>query len=393
MVSPANNNPNNLGLYVWNACRDYSCKDCAHEAFYYFFFMKRAIVSRVIGITLSLLMMMPTGIQAQSSSANYTVEGDTLNAAGNNTGNSTNYGIVDTTGEVGGDGALASANYGIADGFLSAEGLPTISSVYLSNSANALTDGYPAGVINDLSAGSTIVRHINGVVRHESGREAITTVSTVFYRSGVSGAQGCVANNNNCLRVGSCTLANTSDLKEKAYDCSITVPYYVDATDASSSYAAQNWVVSVSVTDGSTTVSDHSTTKEMGTLLALGIPNFIALGEHALGNETTAGTNVGYTLTQEGNGQADVEVSMADDMTCTIGSIPKANIQWSLADVAYGGSGTNALSATGSDTNVGVVRQTSSTPTTGALYWNLRTPSSGLAGNCNGTTIITTIAG
>ncbi len=355
--------------------------------------MRRAVYARWLNIALVSLLVVPSVMYAQSSSESYTVENDSLNAGGTSSGSSTNYGIVDTAGEVSGGEALSSETYGILDGFLTGDGTLLINSVYMSSSANGMSDAYPAGTINDLSAGSTITRHINGVVEHEFGREAITGVSAVFYRSGVTGAEACVADDNDCLRVSSCTLANNSDVDQKTYNCPITLQYYIDATDSSSAYASQQWVVYVSMTDGSTTVFDESVTKEIGSLLSLDIPATIAFGGHALGDQTTAGNNVGYTLTQEGNTLADVEVSMADDMTCDVGSIPKGNVQWSLTDIAYSAVGTSALTGTASDTNVGVVRQSSSTPTTGALYWNLYTPTSGLGGNCSGATTLTTIAG
>jgi hypothetical protein len=264
---------------------------------------------------------------------------------------------------------------------------PTIDTVYASTAANGETDNFGSGVV--LVSASTKDVHINGHVSDANGYQDITTVSLVFYRSGVTNGSSCTADNNDCYQNASCTLSSGSGNTED-YDCLVSLQFYTDGTDASSQYAAQNWIAQVTVDDGTTTDVDSTKTVEVNTLLSLTIPD-IDFGNLTADTSTTADNNAEQTVTQAGNDSGDLEVSMtADGLTCaTRGTIPKANVKWSLTDVAYA----EGASLTGSavDTNFALAERTiDGTPKTKIMYWNIATGDS--EGACTGTVQMTAIA-
>lgn len=270
---------------------------------------------------------------------------------------------------------------------------PTIVSKFVSATANGMVDSYAGGTIDNLVAGGVRTIYINGVVEDLDGQGDITEVDVKFYRSG-AGA-GCTTSQNDCYIFDNCVL-DTENVtsNQKRYNCSLNIQYFADSTSTGGEFPSEAWVVDVTVKDtleGSS--NDTSLTKDMQTLLALAIPTSINYGALSLNQGTTGATNVAQVISQAGNDLADVEVSSAQSgMLCTIGSIPRANQQWSLTDVGYGGMGTTALSASATDTNLAVPYRHGNNPTQ-SLFWNILVPESGLGGTCSGTVNVSTIAG
>jgi hypothetical protein len=268
----------------------------------------------------------------------------------------------------------------------------TIDSVFISNSANGGVDDYFSGTIVPV-AGDVKTLHINGVVRDTNGTEDIATTSLVFYRSSVGGGASCSADNNNCYRVPVCVLTPDTSTTKK-FDCQIDLQYYADSTDTGGRFSDDNWVAYVQVWDQSEAGSiNNSVTKEVGTVLSLTIPTAISYGNSfSLGQETINTDNQEMVITQNGNDEADVQVS-GTNMTCSsIGAIPVGNQKWSLSDVGYNGSST-PLTAISDNTflNVGY-RDNDASPVTKSLYWNIGIPATGVKGDCVGSNTITTIA-
>ncbi len=270
---------------------------------------------------------------------------------------------------------------------------PTISSHFISASANAKTDTYAGGAINDLVLGGVRVIHINGVVEDLDGRDDIVSVESVFHRSSVEGADACTADNNDCYRESSCTLTDNEDVNQKEYDCLHSLEYWIDATDTGGRFEAQNWMSYIKVSDAVSSNSDNTVNKEMNTILGLTIGE-IVYGTLALEQMTDAATNVDQLLTQQGNDLTDVEVSSVAAMSCDVrGTIPVANQQWSLSDIAWDETGTNELTGVAADTDVAVgYRDDDATELTSNLHWNISVPT-GLEGQCLGTIAITAISG
>ncbi|MFH1142291.1 MAG: hypothetical protein ABIH67_03495 [Candidatus Uhrbacteria bacterium] len=268
---------------------------------------------------------------------------------------------------------------------------PTIESVYLSSSANAKTDAYPGGTINDLVPGGALAIHINGVVEDLDGRDNIDKVNTIFYRSSVTGGLACTPDKNSCYRVNACVLTDNANPNQKEYDCEILIQYFADSTDNGGNFPADSWFVFVKVEDVATESDiDTTVTKELQTILSLNIPSILDFGPFSLGDSTDTGTNIHYTITQYGNDRADVEVS-GSAMVCQNGQIPVGNQEWSLTDVAYGQGTDLTDSAVNTYIDIGY-RTDDATELSKIIYWNLGVPISGVVGTCNGMLTIDAVA-
>lgn len=276
---------------------------------------------------------------------------------------------------------------------------PTVTSVYLSNGEYVESKYYSTstmGDINDLAAGTTIARHITGKVADANGNGDIDTVSAVLYRTSVTSA--CSADNNSCYRVATCTVRNTDgNPLSKDYSCPVSLQYFMDSTATGGRYASDDWSILVTVDDGSTTGTDNTLAGEVNTLLSLNIPDAINYGSLGLGATTTTATNQVMNIVQNGNDEADVEISSGAAMSCTLGNIPVQNQHWALTDVGWTEGDvwtlTTALGGSAADTNLNVAYQDSdSTATNANLFWNIEIPNFGVGGTCTGTTTITAIA-
>ncbi len=272
---------------------------------------------------------------------------------------------------------------------------PTIISTYLSATTGAQTDDYPSGSITDLVPGGTRSIHVNGIVEDLDGRADIAIVSVVFRRSGATNGNTCTADNNDCYRVTSCSLFNNEDVNQKEYDCLVQIQYYADSTVATTGrFPDENWVAEVYVEDLQVaSATDNTVTKEMGEILALDIPTAIDFGTLNLAETTGVDTNVHQVISQFGNDQADVEVNGFGAMTCVLGTIPVANQQWALSDVAYDDPASTVLTAISTDTNLAVpYRDDDQTNASKVLYWNIEIPSIQISGSCSGTVTVSSIA-
>lgn len=271
---------------------------------------------------------------------------------------------------------------------------PTVSTVYLSSSANGGVDSYAGGTINDLVAGGTRTIHVNGIVEDANGNADITGVSGKFYRTSLGSS--CSTSDNDCYVNASCTTDTSGGVTatQKRYNCSYVLNYYIDSTSAGGEFSADNFTAAITVTDAaSASATDSALTKEVQTLLALNIPGTINFGSFALGAATNNTNNAEMVIAQNGNDAADVEVSMASgSLTCdATGTIPRGNIQWSTTDVSHGAGGTNGLTGTAADTNLAVPYRHGANPTR-SLFWNIQIPSTGVKGSCTGTTTVSAIA-
>lgn len=286
---------------------------------------------------------------------------------------------------------IGAMSVGRTDAYAQANQPPTVLSVVTSNTSNGTTDNYPGGSITVNSGGIKTI-YLNGTVEDLDGRDTITNVRGVFHRSGASGGHACSASGNDCYVVASCGVANLADPNQKSYYCQTDLQFYSDPTDAPSPYPSENWVAHVEVTDGTDTGQDSSLTKEMNSVLSISFPGTIEFGTRSVGDSTTAGTNTEMAISQRGNINADVEVSMPSGMPCTRGTFPIGNVKWALTDVGYGSGSAISMTASPVDTNLNVAYGTDTSPSPSKfLYWNISIPV-GVGGTCSGTTVISAIA-
>ncbi|MFC1618028.1 hypothetical protein ACFL2B_01985 [Patescibacteria group bacterium] len=275
---------------------------------------------------------------------------------------------------------------------------PSIGTIYISDSQYGESHDYVTSPTEpepgiDLEPGGTQTVHINGRVTDANGVGNLTAweVEGKLYRSSLT--SNCAEDANNCYHFEKFDCAaNVLSDTEFQYDCPVDLEYYADATDALSDYSGEKWVPWIYVTDGSLPDFAVSTYQpDVNTLLALTIPDTIDYG--TLANDTATSFFVGtaeyQTYVQQGNDEADVEVS-GNALNCDAGTIPVGNTQWSLTAAAYDDPQTNDLTGTPTTAAINVGYRTSSVITKD-LYWNIYVPLN-VSGSCSGSATMTAVA-
>lgn len=271
---------------------------------------------------------------------------------------------------------------------------PTVVDVYMTTGADFTQSdntGGNGGAIDLVANGIKTVK-VTGTVEDLNGAADIQTVSLAFYNS--AQAPSCSVDSNNCYKVNNCQTQAGPTLDQLDFNCTVNLAHWTDSSVAGGPDATKEWVVSVDVKDvDNVTTNNNALRKEVNTLLALQIPNALDFGTLALLSQTNAGNNQTMTVTQFGNDEADVEVSMATPMNCSVrGSIPQNAVKWGLTDAAWNDVGNVALSGTPTDTELNVgYRTNDGVALTKDLFWNISIPS-GVEGTCNSNMVITAIA-
>lgn len=272
-----------------------------------------------------------------------------------------------TVGGPGGAGTISTA--------CSLNASPTIDTVRVGTTANG-TNVSPL----TLTANTTTTYYINGTVSDTDGYADIIDVDARLYRSGATGGVACTADDNDCYIQATCSLTGGSG-DSVNYSCQVDLQYFADPTDTGT-YSADTWNVRVSATDSVDTVHDDTYTNEINTLSAINIPGDVAHGNVSLG-ATIDGTTL--TVNNAGNVDVNLDLSMASDISCTIGTIPIANNKYDLSDVAYA-SLTYTLSSTPATLDVDLPQQTNDgVQVSDTIYWGIQIPASEVGGSCSGT--------
>ena len=254
-----------------------------------------------------------------------------------------------------------------------------------------------------LNAGTTETMTLTGTVSDDNGVSTslaagdLAKIKASLYVNGTSCTASASGDKNNCYYqddvTANCVLGAVTDSTTIAYTCTFTPDFFADSTSIGGTSPAGKWTSWVYVEDDAGLSTSSTQDFEMGTLLALSIPSTISYGTLTREQSTTNSNNIEMTITQYGNDQADVELSSATAMSCSvIGTIPVANQKWSLTDLSAGATGVTALSGTAADTNIAVGYQTvDATPVTKILYWNIVMPAV-VTGSCTGTNVVSAIA-
>ena len=279
----------------------------------------------------------------------------------------------------------------------------TINNVSPVVSAVVLNSGSAIGLTEATTTASSITATVTD--NNSCFGTEITSVSSYVYRSGID-YTGCdnvgEANNNNCYPEISCSIVGGSctDITDSTanYTCSFNFEYYADPTDINTQFDAQNWLATVKALDddlGNHTANSSSGV-ELNSLVAFSTGASVSYGILGVGQAndpldktlvTTATGNVG--LDQEHSGSA----TMCTDFPTCAGStkIPVSYQRYALSALAYA-SGTQ-LSITPNEIELNVAKVTSSTPTTGTVWWGISIPGGTLSGTYNGANTITALKG
>ncbi|MFZ2886276.1 MAG: DUF2341 domain-containing protein, partial [Minisyncoccia bacterium] len=226
-----------------------------------------------------------------------------------------------------------------------------------------------------LTEGVTTTVMATATITDLNGFADISSATSTIYRSGV-GPQ-CSANANSCYQVAtsSCSLTNCSG-NSCALSCSADIYYLADATDAGSSFEAENWLARVQVTDSSN-ISDVETSfgVDLLTLFGLTIETAeINFGSLDVGSDSGT-TNATTTIRNTGNTNIDIQVA-GTDLAGTGSTIAVGEQKYATSTFAYSGCAIcNFLTGSATDVEVDLPKPTStSTPTTDDLYFGINIP-------------------
>jgi hypothetical protein len=258
---------------------------------------------------------------------------------------------------------------------------PSVTSVAIVPSTITLTENATTSVT------------VTATITDGNGCDTVFTSGSIvatLYRSGVGAS--CSADDNNCYV--NITMADTGGTCTGGVDTSgdasgtVAIWYHADATDASSTYPTETWVVDVKATDSESASSTASSTAELNSLYALDITASISYGTLAADGDTGA-TNQIATTTNTGNYKLDIEFS-GTDMTGP-DTIVAAQQKYSTTTATYA-SLAYTLSTSATARQVNLVKATaSSTPSQQATYWGIAIPSGKPAGAYTGTNTFTAI--
>ena len=270
---------------------------------------------------------------------------------------------------------------------------PAVDDVFINDSAYSYTDTYTTSnpITPNIAATRTVF--VNGRVSDADGVGTgfgdgdLASVDLRFYRSSVGA--GCTADPNDCYLVSCAVSSNTSTILN--YSCSIDLQYFIDATTASSPYAAQTWKADVLVTDDTAQTASLIKQTEVESILSIYIPTTMNFGARSNGEKSTVANNLNITYTQQGNTLGDLEVSGADIACSLHGTILVGDFKWSLTDVAWDDAPAQALTTSANQTNINIGTD-DDTALTKNLYWNIKLPTVG-NGTCSGTITINALPG
>lgn len=250
---------------------------------------------------------------------------------------------------------------------------PTISNVELNNQSNI-----------DLNEGTTKAISATADISDAEGCDTITNVTAKIYRSGVSGADACSTDDNNCYSVASCTEVSCGGT-DATYTCNISMQFHADPTDAGT-WASQYWRAWIQATDdGALTDSDYSPADapEVNSLAAVNLnPSSIAYGSPL----SPGATSNQQTVAAETTGNIAIDVKLSGTAMSSGGNSiavgqqkysGSSGFDWDSAGTALSGSATCHELSTSKPT-------ASPTNQSENVYWKLRVPSPQAAGSYTG---------
>ena len=261
----------------------------------------------------------------------------------------------------------------------SANNAPTIDNVVVNGASNI-----------SLTAGSTHNVSWTSTVTDLDGYGQISGVTGKLYRSGVSGAETCTPNDNNCYSDAVCDLSGCSGNTCTA-TCTVAMYFHADATDANSTMPSEYWRGWMEATDShSETGSEFSSinTPDVESLSALDIVSTVDYGLMLAGDSSSEQATL---VTNQGNIIIDLELSgdnmCTDYPTCAGSMISVGQQEYSMSTFTYG---------SGSDLTTSAVRiqfnlakpTTSPSNATKNLYWRLGLNSEQTVGEYSGSNVV-----
>jgi hypothetical protein len=262
---------------------------------------------------------------------------------------------------------------------------PSVSAVSV-NGGSAIT----------LTANTTTNIVVNATVTDNNGCNDLLLASSaiLLYRSGVTSSSCNTAQSSlNCYKLTAFTATSSCQSSVTVNTTStFTLQYFADATDASSSYAAQTWQATVIAYDGSAaTGTADSSGVELNTLTAINVPT-ASLNYGTLSPSTnTGGTNQNATTTNAGNSSTTLQLSSLATLTSGANSISTSSQHYASSTFTYGG-GEQALSGTAATVSgFTLTSPTSTTNVARSTFWGIAIPAATPTGTYSGTNVFSAL--
>lgn len=260
-----------------------------------------------------------------------------------------------------------------------ANATPTVDSVSLNN-GNSIT----------LTENTTTLVSATGTVSDADGYTDITSVQGKLYRSGVSGAENCTLDNNNCYEDTSCATSNCSG-NTCDYTCDYNLQFFADPTDTGTYATAQGWdtqkwtawVKVIDSASASSTATNTAETVDVSTLTAINVDSSITYDALDPG-QNMANLTKATNATNTGNVPIDVQLK-GDDMISGANTIAVSNQRYSTTTNDTWANG-NQLTSSYVNFEVDLPKPTASpSNSTDTIYWGWQVPSGTPAGTYTGT--------
>jgi hypothetical protein len=282
--------------------------------------------------------------------------------------------IWDTTGVAPGDYYV----YGItSDGINPQVSAYSKGPVTINGAPSVTNVSLNAGVDIDLHADTRKTIDFTATITDPNGYGDIQTATGSAYRSGVTNAQNCTPNDNNCYQDTSCDLSNCSG-NSCTVTCSVSIAFFADATD-DGTYSFEYWLAFIEATDSfSETGEGYSPadTTDVNSLLTISTTASIAYANVKPGETSELKTT---TVTNLGNRTLDLRISgydmCTDYPTCSGYTISVENQEFDSQSFIYG-SGNPLSTSPPFDLDINIAKSSViPSNSSGAVYWILGVPS------------------
>lgn len=246
-----------------------------------------------------------------------------------------------------------------------------------------------------LTANTTTNVSVNATITAANGCGEITggTSTILLYRSGVTSST-CLgaASSSNCYIATAFTASSTCSVGTQNTTTTFAVQYFAQATDASSSFSAQNWMATVIFkTADNTTSTTDSAGVELNTLTAINVTTSSINYGTITANTNTGSTNQSTVVANAGNSSSSLQLNAQSTLTSGANSIATSSQVYSTSTFTYPGTST-AITAT-AVTVAGFILTgpTSTTNVSSAIYWGLVVPNGTPTGTYSGSNVFSAL--
>jgi len=245
-----------------------------------------------------------------------------------------------------------------------------------------------------LTPNATTSVSISTTITDTNGCSAITagTTTVLLYRSGVSSSTCLGApNNRNCYVANAFAATSTCSSNSMNATATFGVYYFADATDASSSFASQNWIATVNFRDSSAaTNTQDATGQELNTLLAINVTTSTINYGTVNANANTGSLNRTTTVQDAGNASTTLQIS-GTALVKGANVITTSSQHYATTSFTFGGSEQVVNSSPTTVSGFLLSAPTSTAGASSSIFWGLAVPNQLPTGTYSGTVTFTSI--